>query len=281
MQQSVKAILKRMFFSILFIMIGGWLGLTALLYFYQASFIFHPNGNVVVTPDKLSLDFEDVYLTTKDNQKINGWWVPHPEPRFTLLFLHGNAGNISHRLDTLKLFHDLGLSVLIIDYRGYGNSTGNISEQGTYIDANTAWQYLTNKMKIKPDEIIIFGRSLGGGVASWLAKNYNSAGVILESTFTSIADMGKHYYPYMPVKLINHIKFDSYSRITKINAPLLFIHSQSDEIVPFEFGRSLFEKANEPKSFLQISGNHNYGFQQSRGIYVSGLNNFLTELQSQ
>ena len=270
-----------MLFSLLFIVFTVWLGLMALLYFYQASYIFHPSQHLFATPKDMNLQYEDLHLTTADEETINAWWIPHPNPRFTLLFLHGNAGNISHRLNTLKLFYDLGLSVLIIDYRGYGNSTGKISEQGTYIDAETAWNYLTNEKNLNSEEIIIFGRSLGGAVASWLAAKYDSAGVILESTFSSIADMGKHYYPYIPVNWINHIKYDTYSRITEIDSPILFIHSPVDDIVPYELGKSIFEKANDPKSFLQVQGNHNYGFQESGEIYFSGLDSFLNKLITQ
>ena len=192
--------------------------------------------------------------------------------------MHGNAGNISHRLDSISIFHQLGLSVLIIDYRGYGKSTGSPSEEGTYIDAETAWQHLTQEKNINSNEIIIFGRSLGGAVANWLADKYTPAALIIESSFTSIPDIGKHYYPYLPINLLARIKYPSIDRMNNIMSPVLVIHSENDEIVPYKFGKELFEKANQPKVFLDINGGHNDGFLISGDKYTDGINRFITDV---
>ncbi len=230
------------------------------------------------TPANIGLEFEEVFLTTQDNISIHGWYLPNTASTFTLLFLHGNAGNISHRLDSLKIFHDLGLSIFIIDYRGYGQSTGKPSEKGTYSDAEAAWNYLINKRALSADEIIIFGRSLGGGVASWLALEHKPAALILESTFTSIVDMASLIYPYLPVKWMSRIHYPSIQRIDKINCPILFIHSPDDELIPYTHGQQLYARAKSPKSFFSISGGHNEGFFNSQPHYNQGILQFVQNL---
>lgn len=269
---------KRMLSSLLFILVSVWVLLSILLFFFQSQYIYQPYKGVTSTPAEINLDYEEVNFKASDGVELHGWWIPHANTVYTLLFLHGNAGNISHRLPSLEVFHKLGMSVFIIDYRGYGNSEGKPGEQGTYYDAEAAWQYLVNKKNINPERIIIFGRSLGGAVAGWLATKYDAAAVILESTFTSIADMGSHYYPYLPIRLINHIKYDTLERIKAIKSPLLIIHSREDEIVPFRFSEELYAAANEPKHFLEIDGNHNYGYQESHQLYRDGLLKFINYL---
>ena len=264
--------------SLIFIIVAVWVLLSLLIYVFQPHFIYFPHKDIEFTPELISLDYEDLILTTSDGLEINAWWIPNPNARATLLFLHGNAGNISHRLDSINIFYQLGLSVLIIDYRGYGKSTGKPSEQGTYIDAETAWQYLTNEKKINNDEIIIFGRSLGGAVATWLADKYPASALILESCFTSIADIGKHYYPYLPTTLLARIKYPSIDRISNISSPVLVIHSVNDEIVPYKFGKQLFDAAKQPKLFLEIDGGHNDGFLFSGNKYRDGMDQFITDV---
>lgn len=271
---------KRMLSSLLFIILSVWVLLSLLLFLFQSSYIFQPYKSVTTTPAEVNLEYEEVNLEASDGVQLHGWWVPHPAPGHTLLFLHGNAGNISHRLPSLKFFNELGVSIFILDYRGYGKSEGKPGEQGTYRDAEAAWLFLVNEKNIRPEEIIIFGRSLGGAVASWLAAKYQSAAVILESTFTSMADMGRHYYPYLPIQLINHIKYDTLERVKKIKSPLLIIHSREDEIVPFRFSETLYAAANEPKQFLEINGDHNYGYQESIELYRDGLLKFIQLLNN-
>ncbi len=271
----MKPVLLRMLQSVLFIVITAWLALVILIYFFQARLVFYPYRDLGQTPADIKLDYEELSLQGPDAVAIHGWWLPVKNARATLLFLHGNAGNISHRLDSLKIFHDLGLSTLIIDYRGYGKSQGKPSEQGTYLDAMTAWRYLTEDRNIRPDQIIIFGRSLGGAVATWLAANSAAGGLILESTFTSIADVGRQYYPYLPVNTLARIHYPSIDRIDKINSPLLAIHSREDEIIPFRLGKALYDKAAEPKYFLEIEGGHNGGFLHSGRRYSAGLSAFI------
>jgi uncharacterized protein len=267
-----------MFHSLIFILITVWILLSLLIYFYQPKLIYFPHKEIEATPDLISLEYEELTLTTSDGVELNAWWIPNPDTRATLIFFHGNAGNISHRLDSIDIFYKLGLSVLIIDYRGYGKSTGTPSEQGTYIDAETAWTYLTKEKNISSDNIIIFGRSLGGAVAIWLAEKYSSAALIVESSFTSIADIGKHYYPYLPTSLLVRIKYPSKNRISNIKSPVLIIHSTNDEIIPYQYGQQLFEAAKEPKTLLNISGGHNDGFVTSGDKYINGIEHFITNI---
>jgi len=273
--QSFKNLIRRMLFSIVFILVSVWVLLSLLLYLFQPKFVYFPHSEIDYTPDMAGLAYEDIYFKTEDDIELNGWFIPVEGAKRTLLFFHGNGGNISHRLDSLKIFHELGLSVFIIDYRGYGQSQGTTSEQGTYRDAEAAWRYLTKTRGIADNEIIIFGRSMGGAVATWLASRYTPNLLILESTFTSVADMGKHYYPYLPTQLLARIKYASIDRIGDIQCPILFSHSQTDEIIPFELGVQLFEQAQEPKMFLQLEGGHNDGFIVTGRSYVEGIENFI------
>jgi len=271
----MKPRLPRMLQSIVFILVSAWVLLAILLYVFQARFVYYPFKSVDFTPAAIGLDYEDVALDINEKISIHGWFIPYEKPRATLLFFHGNGGNISHRLESIRIFHDLGLSVFIIDYEGYGKSDGSPSEKATNRDAMAAWQYLVNDRSIPKDRIVLFGRSLGGAVAVWLATQEQVAAMILESTFTSVVDMGKHYYPYLPVNLLTRYRYLSGKRIADINCPLLVIHSPEDEIIPYHLGKKLFELAREPKTFLDIRGGHNEGFLLSGNDYTAGLDRFL------
>lgn len=261
--------------SVIFILVTAWGLLAVLMYVFQARFVYFPIEKLYFSPVDIGLDYEDVYLDINGDISIHGWYIPHENPRATLLFFHGNGGNISHRLESICIFHDLGLSVYIIDYEGYGKSDGSPSEQATYRDAMAAWQYLVNERSIPGNEIVLFGRSLGGAVAVWLAAQKQVGALILESTFTSIMDMGRHYYPYLPVNLLTRYRYPSAQRISEIDCPLLVIHSPEDEIIPYYLGKKLFELADEPKIFLDIRGGHNDGFLTSGTEYTRELDRFL------
>ncbi len=253
-------------------------GICFLLYLFQKRMVFHPDRELVATPEDVGLRYEEVTFTTEDGVRLHGWWVPAPEPRGAVLFCHGNAGNVSHRLNSLKLFHDLGLTALAFDYRSYGRSDGTVSETGTYADVRAAWRFLVEGRGIRPERIVLFGRSLGAAVAVELATHVNPAALVAESAFTSAAELGKRYYPWLPVNLLLRIHYDSASRVSRIAAPKLFIHSVDDEIIPFDLGRRLFEAAAEPKRLLQIRGPHNGGWMASRERYVQGWIKFLDSI---
>lgn len=257
-------------------------GIYALLclavYVFQSRLVYFPVRALAATPAAVGLRYEDVRLESTSGNTLHGWYVPGTENARTILFLHGNAGNISDRLDSLEVFNRLGLNVLIIDYSGYGDSTGRPSEQQTYDDAMTAWRHLTVTRGLPPGRIVVFGRSLGGGVASWLASRVTPAALILESTFTSVPDLAKKYYPIVPIRWLARIRYDSLSRMSSLRCPVLIAHSRDDELVPFAHGRALFAAARAPKDFLEFKGSHNAGFVISRHIYMPALERFLAAI---
>lgn len=262
------------------LLVGGaiYLALLLYLYFNQVNMIHlpeMPSRQVRATPQLIDLSYEPVTLTTDDGIALQGWFLPIDNPRATLLFFHGNAGNISHRLDSLQLFHELGLAVFILDYRGYGESKGEITEAGLYQDAQAAWRYLSETRGIPSDEILLFGRSLGGAVAAYLAERYPAMGLVLESTFTSLPDMAAELYPWLPARSLARFQYDTRNRLSKIEMPLLVIHSKEDDIIPYSHGRELFDLAKEPKRFLHLNGGHNTGIFESMETYRKGWEAFI------
>ena len=269
----------RQLLTILAFVAAGYAAICALAYIFQSRMVFFPDRKLVGEPSAMGLAFEDVLFKASDGIGIHGWFVPAVGARYTLLFCHGNAGNISHRFDSLRIFNELGLSVLIFDYRGYGRSEGvPPSEAGTYVDAEAVYRWLVDERGVDPSTIIVFGRSLGSGVAVELASRVECAALIAESSFTSLPDVGQRAYPILPVKLLSRIRYDSAARIDAVRVPKLFVHSRDDEIIPFSLGRRLFDAAPEPKTFLEINGDHNSGFVISRGQYIAGLAAFIDSL---
>ena len=192
-----------------------------------------------------------------------------------VLFFHGNGGNISHRGDSLKIFHELGLNVLIIDYRGYGLSEGKLSEQGLYLDAQAAWQYLINKRDYKESDIILFGRSLGGTVATQLASQVQPRALIVESVFSSVRDMADMMMPLISRLIYLRYDFNAESIIKEVRVPVLVMHSTEDEIIPFQLGQKVFDASNAPKYFYELRGGHNDGFILSMPDYQKMIKLFL------
>jgi len=263
--------------SIFTIAISVYLLLAVMLYLFQGSLVYLsslPDRALGASPGDIGLDYEDVSLTTSDNERLHGWYMPAANSRGGLLFFHGNAGNISHRMDSIKIFHELDLDILIIDYRGYGQSTGKATEQGTYLDAQAAWDYLINSRKIPADRIIIFGRSLGGAVAAWLGVQHTPAAVIIESSFSSGVDMAHRLYPFMPTRLITRLQYPVADYAGRLNCPVLVVHSRHDEIIPFTMGQAIYAAVKQQKEFLELRGDHNNGFLISQEDYIAGLKNF-------
>lgn len=264
--------------SLVAVAVVAYLALAGYLFFSQASFIYfpeQPSRRITAEPTDIGLSFENISLRTEDDVRLHGWFVPGASSK-AVLFLHGNAGNISHRLDSIRLFHDLGLNVLIFDYRGYGQSEGTPSEQGTYLDAHAAWQWLTEKRGFEPSSIVIFGRSLGGAIAAWLATHERPGALIVESSFTSVPDMGQRLYPWLPVRWLARFDYPTRRYVAEASCPVLIVHSSDDDIIPFEHGQAIYESAGEPKAFLELKGGHNDGFFVSRG-YSGGLEAFLEQ----
>jgi len=264
--------------SLIIIPVCVLFGFALILYLFQSNFIYFPSRDIIITPEAAGLSFESVKFKTEDDITLSGWYIPSPNPRGFLLFCHGNAGNISHRIESIMVFNRLNLNVFIFDYRGYGQSDGKPTEKGTYLDVLAAWNWLLNHKNAKAKQIIVFGRSLGGAIASWLARTESPGALILESVFTSISDIGADVYPFLPVKLLARFNYNSLENINNINCPLLIIHSSDDDIIPFHHGQRLYENAGEPKTFLKISGSHNNGFHVSGSIYSNGIDSFVSNL---
>lgn len=269
---------KRLIKSSIVILAGTYVILVTLMSVFQEKLVYFPSESMDVTPKNIGLEYESVTLSNSDNTEIFGWYIPSKDANTTLLYMHGNGGNISNRLSSIEIFNSLGLNIFIFDYRGYGNSSGSASEQNTYDDAMRAWEYLINEKGIKAENIIIFGRSLGGAIAANLASQVKPKAVILESTLTSAKDMASDVYPFVPSSLIR-FKYETLEYLKDINSPILIIHSENDNIIPFKHGKIVFENANEPKTFVQIRGSHNHGFLESKVTYIKALENFLKEVE--
>lgn len=257
----------------------GYAAVVLAYYVYQERLVYQPESpgrEITATPASINLDYEDVVLETRDGVRLHGWYVPAPRQRAMVLFFHGNGGNISQRLDSVSLFHRLGLSTLIIDYRGYGQSGGRTSEAGTYEDSQAAWRFATAVKGYGDNEIVIWGRSLGAAVATQLAVNHACAALIIESTFTSIPELAKAHYPLLPVRLIARLRYDNLSRVANISSPMLVVHSREDLVVPYDHGQSLYRSAGSAfKEFLEIGGAHGDGYATSGALYENGVAAFL------
>ena len=268
--------------NLLLFLVAGYLLFVALIYLLQPRMLYLPHipGRALdATPADIGLPYEDVSIETEDGVRLHGWFVPAPaEAAKVVLFFHGNAGNISHRLDSIRRLHAFGHGVFIIDYRGYGRSEGRASEDGTYRDAEAAWQYLTEARGVGAQEIVLFGRSLGGSIAAWLASRQRPGGLIVESSFTSAPDIGQELYPFLPVRWISRFNYATSVYVESVRCPVLVAHSRDDEIIPFHHGERILEAAPEPRAFLPLNGPHNGGHVFSEPAYSQGLRRFLDGL---
>jgi fermentation-respiration switch protein FrsA (DUF1100 family) len=234
---------------------------------------------LTMTPADVGMDYQDVSIETTDGVILHGWFIAGRSSR-VLLFFHGNAGNISHRLDSIRQFRNLGLSVLIIDYRGYGQSGGKTTERGIYHDADAAWRYLTEERGIVASDIVIFGRSLGASAASRLAARHQPLALIVESSFTSVPDIAQELYPWLPARWLSRLSHATRDYVRDVRCPILVVHSRDDEIIPFHHGEAIFASANEPRTLLAIRGTHNDAFLRDERAYIEGLRMFLAGLSA-
>ena len=244
-----------------------YVGFSLLLFLTQSRVLYQPSRVYDYNPKGYGLQYEVVSLVTPDGESLAAWFVPAEGADRTVLFCHGNAGNISHRLDTLKMFHELRLNCLIVDYRGYGQSSGKPTEKGTLIDILTGYQWLIEDKDTNPEQIILFGRSLGGSIAAIVAKDVHPSGLVLESAFTSFDDVGAHYYPWLPVRLFSRFDYNTLEAIRQVTCPVLVIHSPDDEIIPYKFGQQIYDAAPEPKQFAELKGTHNEGIFENDSLY--------------
>jgi fermentation-respiration switch protein FrsA (DUF1100 family) len=240
--------------------------------------VFKPTSKFSGTPEFYGMHYDDITLRTSDGVSINGWFVPAENARGTLIFFHGNSGNISNRLDSIEIFRDLGLSVFIIDYRGYGKSGGRRSVPGVTLDALAAWRWLTEEKGIPAGEIVVFGRSIGGAVAMELMRHVTPRALILESTFCSLPDMVRVSFLAPFARFVIGDVWNSAEAASKLTVPALSIHSPDDSIVPYRLGKRLYDAVASPKTFVEIHGGHNEGFLESIDIYRPALDAFFTEI---
>jgi alpha-beta hydrolase superfamily lysophospholipase len=265
------------FASVIAVIIITYL-LSAVYKFLTQSYdVYHLKKEIKANPFDIRLYFEEIIFKSSDGINLSGWFVPARDHKGVILVLHGNGENISTGLTFIDYFNRrLGLSVFIFDYRGYGKSEGRPTEKGTYLDARAAWEYLTGAKKVKPQEIIIFGRSLGGSIAAWLAKEVKPRALILDSTFTSIKDIAAEIYPYLPVKKFFKFNYSTIDYLKDIASPVLIIHSSEDDYIPFSHAIKLYNAAKEPRQFLKIMGAHNNNYIKSGEIYIEGIKSFLS-----
>ena len=266
---------NRIIKNILLLLLGMAL-LNSCMYLRQSSMVFFPYAALGQTPAEWGLAYKDVFLETKDGVRLHGWYIPHNGSQQTLLFFHGNAGNISHRGASVEVFHRLGLNLFIFDYRGYGKSQGKPDEEGLYKDARAAWRCLTDQRGFEREDIILFGRSLGGAVAAELAAEVQPGGLILESTFSSAKDVANALLPVLSRLIILRYDFNTAAHVRRVASPLLVLHSPDDEIIPFHLGERVFQAANEPKTFFRMRGDHNSGFLLSQPDYEWALGAFIS-----
>ena len=242
-------------------------------------FVYYPASKVEGDPSLLGMPFEDIYLKTQDGLRLHGWLVSKPDAVHTFLIFHGNAGNIGHRLDWIRMLYDLNANILIIDYRGFGNSEGRPCEKGLYLDARAAHDWVRRQRPKERDTLVLLGESLGGAVAVELASVVPVKALILQSAFTSAWDMAKTIMPLGLLRPLAGISFDSQSKIKRIHCPKPIIHGSRDEIVPLRLGKKLFSAAAPPKEFYEVPGaGHNDLLAIAGDDYVRRIRAFLDSL---
>jgi len=244
----------------------------------QEVIIYFPDRQVTATPAAVGLEYEEEWLTASDGERLQAWFIPGGQEAPVVLFCHGNASNISDasHLEIMRILHSLGLSVCIFDYRGFGASTGSPSEQGTALDARAAWRHLVEGRGYRSEEVILWGRSLGGGIASNLARQVGRCrALVLESTFTSIPDMARRLFPFLPLRWGIKHRYPVMEHVQEVECPVLVMHSRQDETVPYGFGRRVFEAAPEPKRFVELRGGHAWGFLVSKERYIQAVEEFV------
>ncbi|MBP8041583.1 MAG: alpha/beta hydrolase [Bacteroidales bacterium] len=245
-----------------------------LVYSFQKYVVFKPQKGAVPPPD--DLEIQELKLQTSDGESLHAWWMPTDDAQYTILFFHGNAGNISRGEKRMRLFREMGCNALTIDYRGYGISSGSIKkEEDIYEDSRTAWQYLIKEQGIPEEKIIIWGWSMGGAVAVNLAMQKNCHALVMESTFYSLYDVAGRFYRFLPLSWLMKYHFTSGEKLLQIKVPVLFAHSPADETVPYINGMRLYEKFSGTKKFIELTGDHNHGIFDTQDKFVPQAKQFL------
>ena len=252
---SVSAVLK-----VGLVALSLYAAVAAATFFFQRHLLFFPSSTYGFSPSDAGLSYEQVWVNTDDGERLHGWLIaaqPDSAAQGTVLFFQGNAGNKATRIPLAADLSNAGYNVFLVDYRGYGQSTGQPTEDGLYADALASWRFLVDERRIDPSNIVLFGRSLGGGPATWLASQVGARTLLLESTFTSVPNVAAYHYPILPVRWLSRYQFDSLSRIADVGMPVHIIHGRKDEVVPFEHGQRLHKAARPPKAFTATHDTHN------------------------
>ena len=261
-------------------LLGVYVAICALLFVLQERLIFVPFAE----HELVELPRDDVWLALEDGTRVHAWWLETEGAESAVLFCHGNAGNISHREDSLRFWRERGFSVLIFDYPGYGRSEGSPSQAAVLASSRRAWKWLREEQGLAPERILVFGRSLGGAVATrlvheLLARSEWVKGLVVESSFATLGGVAQSQYPWLPVKLLLRHPFDNRERLKEIDVPSLVVHSPEDDIVDFRFGEEIYRLLPGPKEFLEIEGPHNGGWLLSLAAYRSAVEGWLRTLQ--
>lgn len=258
------------------LLLAAYVAVVALMWLTQERLVYFPQAldGVAVTPAAQKLFYESPRIVTEDGETLGAWWVPVADARGAVLVLHGNAGNIAGRIGYLLPFHAMGYSVLLVDYRGYGASSGHPSEEGTYRDARAAWQWLIAH-GLKPAQIVVLGESLGGAVASELAARVQPHALILVASFTGLRALGAEIYPWLPVRLISRLHYDTLEHLQRYRGSVLIAHSRDDEIVPYAHGERLHAAATGAKTLIAMHGDHNEAFLFARPEWTQAVAAFL------
>lgn len=266
---SVSSMLPR----VALVLVVAWL----FVRWFEWRSVYVPSRALSGDPSQAGLAFEEVSFMTEDAKLLYGWWIPHPSARGTVLYCHGNAGNISGRIDLCRDLHRLRVNVFIFDYRGYGRSKGWATEQGTYRDARAAYEVVCARYGDAEDPpVIVYGASLGGAVASQLALDKPVRALVVESSFPSAVDVGERLYPWLPVRAICSFRYDAARRLAHVAAPKLLASSRNDQLIPFELGWRLYEAAAPPKRFFELRGPHDEAGWNETPAYWAELERFVT-----
>lgn len=267
--------------SILISIVVGYTLLLGAMYFFQNKLLFLPSSNLIVTPAQAGLPAEDAWIDTKDGEQLHGWFFPNEQAEYVVVMSHGNAGNISNRIDIAKLLSGIGVSVLLYDYRGYGRSSGKPSEEGVYTDVESVVNYLETERGFSEHQMIMYGRSMGGAVASYAATKFDVSGLVLDSAFKNLKAMVSDLYPFVPASLAKY-EFPTEKYLKEIsNIPVMIMHSPNDSIVDFSHGKHLYGIAKEPKRFVELRGGHNENFHASTDIHSREWREFLQRIDGQ
>lgn len=264
--------------TIIATLVGVYLVLLGLMYIFQNNLLFMPVSEIVQTPESVGIEAEDFWVDTDDGVRVHGWYFPKENAEFVIVLSHGNAGNISYRIDIARSLLNTGAAVLMYDYRGYGKSEGSPSEEGFYSDIDAVIQGLMNQKGYAENRIVMYGRSLGGAVAAYAATEYSLGGLVLDSAFRNLRAMVRDVYPFVPARLAKY-EFPTERYVqTERNYPVMIMHSPNDEIVGFHHGEHLYRILEEPKKFVELRGGHNDNFFVSKELIEESWTGYLDEI---